>query len=179
MARWKITASHYLRVKGTKWEYSEISRVTNKPVRKTYDVPTLLDPNDPGDWNYVTARTPQGQAAEGDVIVAWENGKQEARDILFEGPPTPDMTPMDAEAEAESAKYAKTWKHPINDIDSTFSNKLLNEFQAQVAMVQSQNAAQGAGTVKVEGMEELLAAITTLIKQQVQPSAAAAGIRKV
>ena len=61
MARWKLTQKHYLMVPGTKWEYVENDRSTGRPIRKTYDVPLFLDPEDPSAWNYVTERDMGGR----------------------------------------------------------------------------------------------------------------------
>lgn len=103
MARWKLTQPHYLAGTGTKWEYTENSRTNGKPIRKQYDVPQYLNPEDPSDWNYVEMIDQRGRATEGGIVVCYE-GKGEAKDIIFTGKPTPDMIPLDDEAKAISAK---------------------------------------------------------------------------
>lgn len=106
MARWRLTAAHYLKVPGTEWEYKEVDMTSGRQARKVFPVPLHLDPNNPSDCNY-----------PGDIIV--KQGKGEPRDIIFEGPPTPDMEPLDDEAEAISAKWREKWSHPIEDLAVT------------------------------------------------------------
>jgi hypothetical protein len=102
MARWKLNAPHYLNVAGTTWEYKEVDRSTGKQIRKTFDVPTLLEPENPGDWNYVTGKD------QGEIIVS--DGKNaEPKDIIFAGKPTPDMVPLDDEARAITAAMGSKW----------------------------------------------------------------------
>src|SRR5215469_11271581 len=99
MARWKLNDKHHLHVDGTKWEYTETDRSTGRPKRKQFDVPTFLDPADPGQWTVITAFDQGGRPADGDIVVCWA-GKGEAKDLVFAGEPTPDMTPLDDEARA-------------------------------------------------------------------------------
>jgi hypothetical protein len=127
MARWKLDSAHYLNVPGTQWEQKETARGTGKQIRKTYPVPLYLDPRDPADWNY----QPSGDE-EGRIIVCHE-GMGAARDIVFVGSPTPEMTPIDDEARTISASF--TWANPINEFDAgmTYSEKMLIELQTKVA----------------------------------------------
>ncbi len=103
MARWKLTQPHYLAGTGTKWEYTENSRTNGKPIRKQYDVPQYLHPDDPSDWTEVEMTDQRGNAVQGIIVVCHE-GKGNVKDIVFTGKPTPDMIPLDDEAKAISAK---------------------------------------------------------------------------
>jgi hypothetical protein len=154
MARWKLVAPHYLKVPGTTWEYKENSRTTGKPVRRVFDVPLLVDPREPSDWTQILGRD------DGIVVVCFE-GKGEAGDITFEGDPTPDMVPMDDEAKAISAKFAGQWKHPIETLNSTYSQVLVDNFQTEIVKLQAETNKPAA----VEGMTELLTAMTVMMKQ--------------
>src|SRR6266705_1767114 len=108
MARWRLRTGHYLNVPGTEWEYKETDRTTGKTGRKVFAVPMLLDPNDPADHNY-----------PGEIIVASAEDRAFPRDIIFLGDPTPDMEPIDDEAEAISEALASKWVHPIESLPDT------------------------------------------------------------
>jgi|SRR6185437_10143855 len=153
MARWKLVAPHYLNVEGVKWEYSEIDRTTGKPRRAVFPVPSLLDPGDPADWNHRQGRD------DGEVIVT-NGGASDPRDIRFTGDPTPDMIPLDDEAKAISASFASRWRHPIESLPSTYSDALVEDFQKEIADLRT-----SSGPAKVEGMSELLTAMTAMMKQ--------------
>lgn len=129
MARWRLTASHYLNVPGTEWEQKEIDRTTGRQARKIYKVPRLLDPEEPSDLNY-----------PGELIVAHEGKGAQPRDYIFIGPPTPDMEPLDDEAKAISANLAKTWKHPVDSLPGNYSQSMQQEFEKQIAMSQTGDA---------------------------------------
>lgn len=153
--RWKLLSEHYLLLADpAKWEYKELDRATGKNVRKTWDVPTLLNPYDPGDWNHKNGD-------EGEIIVTNGLDPENGRDIIFKGDPTPDMLPLNAEAEAISAKFAQRWKHPIDSLPGNFSESLLTDLQRQVAEVQS----KPTSSAPVEGMTELLTAMSQMMKQ--------------
>jgi len=131
MARWKLTAPHYLGVPGTEWEQKETNQQTGKQARKVYKVPMYLDPKDTADCNY-----------PGEIIVAHGYKKHERQDILFEnangspGDPSPDMEPLDEEAEAISAKFRKRWTNPIEDLPATgmsYADSRIQEFEGQIA----------------------------------------------
>jgi len=158
MARWRLAAAHYLMTGDTKWEYSEVDRVTGRPKRVQFDVPRHLNPEDPGDWNYVYSKDGFGKADSGEIIVA--QGEHEPRDIIFQGDPTPDMVPLDDEAKAISAKFADRWKHPIEDLSGTYADALVKDLADEMEEIR----AKGAST-QVEGMTELLTAMTAMMKQ--------------
>lgn len=157
MARWRLAAPHYLKVPGTEWEYKEVDRTTGKQVRKVFPVPLLLDPDQPADWNH---RYGDGQ---GEIIVAYAGKTDNVRDIIFEGDPTPDMIPLDEEAKAITATFATRWKHPIESLEKSYSEHMLDDLQRQVADVRAQTAAQ-----PVEGMSELLKVMKEMMEQNQQ-----------
>ena len=153
MARWRLVGPHYLNVEGSTWEYKEVDRTTGKQKRTLFPVPQLLDPDNPGDWNYVYGKD------SGEIIVADKAGDY-PKDIIFAGEPTPDMVPLDDEAKAISAKMAPKWKHPIESLSGTYAEAMMKDLTAEVAEVRSKN-----GSAQVEGMTELLTAMTAMMKQ--------------
>lgn len=108
MARWQLMNPHYLKVPGTEWEYKETDMGSGRQGRKIFEVPLYVDPA--SDVN-----------RDGDCIVCWP-GKGERGDIEFVGPPTPDMKPLDKEAEAETEKWREKWEHPIDSLPITTDN---------------------------------------------------------
>lgn len=158
MARWKLTAPHYLNVEGTEWEYKEVDRTTGKEVRRRYSVPRLIHPDDPSDWTEKVFGL-NGQAVDGSVVVSDGNGAS-GSDIIFSGDPTPDMIPLDDAARAISEGFAGKWKHPIDSLSGTFADGLVDRMQAEMSRLQSQQSAP-----KIEGLQELLAAIGGMMKQ--------------
>lgn len=109
MPRWLLKADHYLNVPGTQWEYEETSRESGKRKREVLPVPLLIELKDPDFQN-----------ADGDVIVCYEGtGEREGRprgDIVFIGSPTPDMEPLDSDAQAISDSLRPRWEHPIETL---------------------------------------------------------------
>ena len=164
MARWRLTAPHYLNVPGTQWEYKEVDRTTGKPMRRVFAVPLLLDPNNPGDWNHRNGDS-------GEIIVCYAD-KGDSRDTVFVGEPTPDMIPLDDEAKAISASFAKKWKHPIESLPNSYSEKVLDDLQKQVADVRTKTSAQ-----TVDGMQELLTAMAGMMKQNAELIAALTAVK--
>lgn len=160
MARWRLTAKHYLRVPGTEWNYKEHDRMTGRPKNTKFEVPLLLDPEAATDWNY---RTPDG---EGEIVVAYHESDAFPRDIIFVGEPTPDMFPLDDEAKALSAAFKVKWSGQMSDGRIHDDNMgghtkfLLDHLTAQVADIQS--ATQQSATT---GMTELLTAMAAMMKQ--------------
>lgn len=163
MARWKLLAPHYLNTTDenkTMWEYKEVDRGTGKQVRKQFDVPRHLNPFDPSDWNYQLGRD------DGEIIVS-DGVDPGPKDIIFKGNPTPDMMPVDDAARKISAGFVEVWKHPIENVSVPFSQSLVDKFQAEMAAVQTTQKAQ-----PVEGMTELLTAMTQMMKQNQEMIAA-------
>lgn len=149
MARWKLTAGHYLIVEGTEWEYKEVNRVTGKEIRVRIPVPLFLNPADPGDW------TNRINKDEGDIIVS-DGNNAAPTDIIFKGDPTPDMVPLDAEAEEISARFAGQWTHPIEGLPS-HSQSLIDGMQARMAEAQT--------PASQPEIAEALSAIAAVMKQ--------------
>lgn len=152
MARWRLTAAHYLNVKGTQWEYIEVNRTSGKQERKIFDVPVHLDPNEPSDWNV------RYNKDEGDVVVSDGKGNQ-PKDIIFSGPPTPDMDPLDDAARKITDSLRSSWKHPIESLPGTYSQSLIDQFTFEIAKVQS------TANRPTEGISDLLTAMTAMMKQ--------------
>lgn len=138
MARWRLMTGHYLNVVSDDepivWEHKETDRNTGKTARKAFPVPLLMDPNDPADHNY-----------PGEIIVT--NAKDPAfrKDIVFLGDPTPDMMPLDQEAEEISESLASQWKHPIESLPGTIepdelTKSMMEAFAKATGAVSTGNA---------------------------------------
>jgi len=130
MARWYLREAHYLNVPGTEWEYKESDRETGRQARRIYPVPLYLDPKDPAD---LTDRE------NGWVVVSHRYDKAHPRDVVFTGPPTPNMEPIDDEAQAISQSYIDkgAWIHPIDSLNMTYSQSILSEFEQKLASLLS------------------------------------------
>src|SRR6266704_3892022 len=129
MARWKVTAKHYLHAEQygqpTEWERQETNVNTGRLFRKTYNVPMFIDPDDPQCIN----------RNEGFCVVA-RKGTEKPGDIVFFGPPTPDMEPMDEGAQAETDAEKHKWINPIDslapEIGQEFGKQLLEVLERQL-----------------------------------------------
>lgn len=116
MARWRLRNPHYLNVPGTEYDYKETSEATGKSKRVIFEVPMLLNTNDQSDYNY-----------PGEIIVAHGDAKHEPRDIIFVGPPTPEMEPLDDEAQAISDALAPNWIPPVDSLAAQGNGGLSDE----------------------------------------------------
>lgn len=162
MARWRLAAAHYLNlVDPAIWEYKEVDRKTGRPKTRKFEVPTLLNPEDPADWNIVHERNQFGVAEAGEIVVCYAGKGGDPRDIEFVGDPTPDMVPLDDEAKEISAKFAERWSHPIESLSGTYGEALLDDLQAEAARVR----AEQNKPAQVEGMTELLTALSQMMQQ--------------
>jgi len=126
MARWRLTAAHYLYTEPpTEYTHIEVSRETGRQYRQTMKVPRLLEPKDPGDHNYPN-----------DIIVCDGNNPQRF-DIIFLGEPTADMEPIDDEARAITKKFVDSgkWRKPEDGMD--YGETLIRQFLAQMEKMQS------------------------------------------
>lgn len=150
MARWKLVAPHYLvTTSPSQWEHVE--QRGGKQIRLRFDVPTLLDPADPSSW---TRRWGGRDDGDGEIIVCLGSG--ESSDIVLpsEASITPDMTPIDDEAKAISAKYETHWSYKPDTAENTFSQSLVDNLQAQFEVARATPA-----KVEVEGLSEILASL--------------------
>ncbi len=129
MARWRITAPHYIHVADVgggpnEWEYQEQDRNTGRMLRKRYRVPVLFDPKDTTQHN-----DPNG------IVVSDKEDPRFPRDYVIEGQPTLDMVPLDEEAERLSKDFQE--KHggtnPIDELSGDFSSALLQRLEQQLA----------------------------------------------
>ncbi len=160
MARFKLTAPHYLNVKGNQWEYKEIDRSTGKEKRHLRGVPMYLHPEDPSTWNYITERLPNGQIADGYIIVSLKEDPNFPKDIIFAGGCTMDMEPMDDEAKVMIATLQGKWKHPIDSLPGTFAEQLPFLWQQQL-----ESEKLKAPTVSTKEIDELRGQNANLARQ--------------
>ena len=158
MARWRLAAAHYLNVAGITWEYSEVDRTTGRPKKKVFAVPLLLNPENPQDWNHVYSKDGFGKPDTGEIVVA--QGDHEPRDIVFEGDPTPDMVPLDDAAKAISAKHAHKWKYADESLEGTYADAMIKDLSEEMADIRAKTT-----SAPIEGMTELLTAMTAIMKQ--------------
>lgn len=164
MAKWRLTAAHYLNVPGTEWEYKETDRTSGRQARKVFEVPMLLDPKDPTVCN-----------RDGDCIVV--QGVEPGRgEHLFVGEPTPDMEPLDDEASAISAKFQSKWRNPIDSLPSNgedYGSALVKAFERQISELIKSGAAApaqpvSAGSVSVEEFKQLQEQVAALMAQNAE-----------
>jgi hypothetical protein len=155
---------HYLNVlclaDGTEgeWVKEETNRTTGRMSRHTYKVPVLLDTNNSQDFN-----DPDG------IIVCLE-GKGGPNDIAFFGNCTPDMEPLDDEAEEISASMRDKWNHPI---DSLPANGGMNEREMKFMEQLMKAVGDGASTpniaipnAEIEALKAQVAKLTKLVDCQ-------------
>lgn len=166
MARWQLTEPHYLNTKESKWEFETKNRTTGRSERKQFPVPTHLDPNIEGDWNY-TDRI-GSNIVDGKIIVCWE-GKGEPNDIVFEGPPTPGMLPLDDEAKEISAGF--DWI-PTKGLDE---NSQFNSFAQQTLIKLTEELKSTAAAPQIEGMAEFMKTMSQMMQTQTEILAMLAG----
>ncbi len=159
MARWSLRNSHYLNVPGNEWMHEETDRETGRRNRKMFPVPQLLDPNNPQDQNYREL---------GRIIVCHE-GKGEPRDIIFLGEPTPEMEPMDQEAEEISKSLRAKWEHPIDTLPANGGmDEKETAFMKHMMEAFSKSAAPQNTSVPVADFEALKAQVAELMKQNAE-----------
>ncbi len=158
MARWRVTAKHYLLARQfgepTQWVREETNRDTGRAFRRTFDVPLYIDPEDPVCINKNL----------GICVVATE-GSEMPGDIILLSPCTPDMEPMDDEARKITAEESKKWKDPINSlpvaIGEDFGQQLLAMLTAQFNTVANQPVGsmslKGVADPQIEELKRMLA----------------------
>ena len=163
MARFRLTAKHYLNIPGTEWIHEETSRETGKRLRKVFHVPTHLDPDEPSDCNYPIRVEPKYR---NEIIVATEESKEYPADYIFSGDPTPDMEPLDEAAEAIVEKVRHKWIHPIETLPSQGLSPGEQAFvDAFAKQVTSLTQGQNVSGVSVAKFEELQAQVAELLAQ--------------
>lgn len=168
MARWRVTAKHYINAKqygeDTTWVREETNRDTGRAFRRTFTVPLYIDPEDPGCINRNL----------GFCVVATE-GKEMPGDIILLGPPTPDMEPLDDEAREITKAESVKWKDPINSlpisIGDDFGNQLLAMLTAQFNTVANQPTNTSLKTASTDEVAELRRMIEALQAQLANPTA--------
>ena len=162
MARWRLTAAHYLNLDPSEeYSYEETDRNTGRRNKQVFKVPRPLDPKDPRDCNY-----------DGEVIVGQGEGTM-PKDYIFTGPPTPDMEPMDDAAQAITDKFSVNWKHPIESLEGKggFSAAILNDFTKQLAEAMALNkpaAAQSMSGVSKADFDALQEQVATLMARNAE-----------
>jgi hypothetical protein len=165
MARWKVTAKHYVHAEQygqpTEWERQETNVQTGRMFRKTYKVPMFIDPDDPFCVNKF----------EGICVVA-RAGTEKPGDIVFTGPPTPDMEPLDADAQAETDEHKHKWINPIDslapEIGGDFGKQILALLERQLdAAGRPQPAVSlaGASSADIESLKSIVAKQQEMINQ--------------
>ena len=160
MARWRLSCrALYQHERYFVWEYSEVDRTTGRPKRTQFPVPRLLNPEDPGDWNYIYSKDGFGKPDTGEIIVA--QGDHEARDYIFEGEVTPDMVPLDDEAKKISAASAHKWKYKAENLNGTYADEMMKDLNRGRGRDSGE-----VGSGQAEGMTELLTAMTAMMKQE-------------
>lgn len=157
MARWRVTAKHYLLARQfgeeTTWVREETNRDTGRAFRRTFAVPLYIDPEDPICINRNI----------GYCVVATE-GSEMPGDITLLSPCTPDMEPLDDDAKRITAEESKKWKDPINSlpisIGDDFGNQLLAMLTAQFNNVSNAPSVslKGASTSELDELKAMLAA---------------------
>lgn len=168
MARWRVTAKHYINAKqygeDTTWVREETNRDTGRAFRRTFTVPLYIDPEDPGCINRNL----------GFCVVATE-GKEMPGDIILLGPPTPDMEPLDDEAKEITKAESVKWKDPINSlpisIGDDFGNQLLAMLTAQFNTVANQPTNTSLKTASTDEVAELRRMVEALQAQLANPTA--------
>lgn len=164
MARWRLTNKHYLNIQAldggpVEWEYVETSRDSGRRARKLFKVPLYLNPEDPADHNH-----------PGMIIVAHEGPGVHPKDYIFSGDPTPDMEPIDEEAELLSEKVMAKSQHPIESLSGNYGEALAANFQSQVdALMKGIQSAitpvVSAGQVSKADFDALKAQVDRLIAE--------------
>ena len=153
MARWKLTAKHYLEAlqfgQPSEWQREEINVQSGRAFRKTYPVPMFIDPDDPHCINRHL----------GYCVIATEGSDQPGDLIVSNFKPTPDMEPLDEEARQLSEIERPHWINPIDGLSPTmgedFANQLLAALQQQMNKTQVGSIGSNA---EVSNLSALVAA---------------------
>jgi hypothetical protein len=171
MARWKVTAKHYIYAEQygqpTEWERQETNQATGRLFRKSFKVPLYIDPDD----RFCINQT------EGFCVVA-RTGTEKPGDIVFFGPPTPDMEPMDEAAQAETDAEKHKWINPIEGLEpmigQEFGKQLLEMFERQLDSASTRGASvslKSASNSEIDSLKEMLAKQQKMIDQLITSKA--------
>ncbi len=156
MARWKLTAKHYLHAlqygQPSEWQREEINVQSGRAFRKTYPVPMFIDPDDPHCINRHL----------GYCVIATEGSDQPGDLIVSNFKPTPDMEPLDEEARQLSEAERPHWINPIDGLSPTmgedFANQLLAALQQQMNKTSGISPSQLGVNSEVSNLSALVAA---------------------
>jgi hypothetical protein len=146
--QWRLKSPHYLNVPGTHWEQNETSRETGKANRVIHTVGLLLNPADPADCD-----------RNGEIIVytAIDGIRGPRYGHAFIGEPTPEMEPLNNEAEVISASLMKKWEHPFDTFQTSsegeFSTRLLAGIEKALNQASANNLAETPGATVVPKVE--------------------------
>lgn len=160
-ARWRLRGKHYLNIvprngdEAIQWEYKETDRTSGKSGRKLFPVPALLDPD------------------EREIIVSNAEDRAYPNDIIFVGEPTPDMEPINEEADKISESLEAKWAHPIESLPGTYSQSLLSGLEKQLADLMAKNPIQPMNPVSANQVDpEKFAALEKQVQALIQQNAA-------
>lgn len=165
MARFRLRCGHYLNIidnysgEQVEWIYEETDRTSGRTNRKKYHVPMLLDP---------------------ETIVTTKADAAFPTDTVFFGEPTPDMEPLDEEAEELVASLRDKWEHPIDSLpaqggmnqqEQAFMASMMESFAKQIgaALPQQPQAVPGVSVEEFEAMKKQLAEL--LAEKSAAPTA--------
>jgi hypothetical protein len=180
--RWRLLAAHYLNVAtypdGTRieWEHKETNAINGRAVRKLFPVPLLLDPETSTDHNY-----------PGEIIVTQEAEGAHClmQDLIFLGPPTRDMEPLNDAAEEISNQHRARWTNPVetlpanggmNSAEMEFMQNMMKAFAGQQSpTVPNTSVSREA----YDALQERLAKLEALIIAVNKPAADASVRREV
>ena len=157
MARWKLDEAHYIDalppdLDAVEWEYKEQNRVNGREKRIRHKVPFYC---------------------EADIIVA-RSGSEKKDDYIYDGPPTPAMTPLDDEARAISDEHRASWIHPIESLPGQgYADSVLAALEKQLTAISSKigptaPVAIPAGSVSREEFDELRDQLAGLMAQNAE-----------
>ena len=160
MARWKLTAKHYLHAlqygQPSEWQREEINVQSGRAFRKTYPVPMFIDPDDPHCINRHL----------GYCVIATEGSDQPGDLIVSNFKPTPDMEPLDEEARQLSEAERSHWINPIDGLSPTMGEDFANQLLA--ALQQQMNKTQSSGSLGSNAEVSNLSALVTAQQKQIE-----------
>lgn len=163
MARFRLRTGHYLNIidnysgEQVEWIHEETDRTTGRVNRKKFTVPMLLD---------------------AETIVTTKASAAFPQDTVFFGEPTPDMEPLDEEAEALVESLKSKWIHPMdtlpvnggmNEQEKAFMATMMESFAKQIGAALPAQP-QSVGTVSREEFEALQKQLADLLAERAAPA---------